>query len=417
MEPLSLSDSPADVIQASVGGEVRAPRRLLFHVRHFGVGGIENALLGWLRGLDRQLFSVHLSVALPTRELQEIYRERLPPDVVVHFLIEPDSWLARTHQRRRDHRLGKTGRMAFGAAMSWAGSRRIRAGLLRLAPQYDVVIDYDLTLRKQASAIRQPLLGVRHFRFWSRRTAKAVRTGRDYRHYDCVLVLNEAMRLQARALFAQDLKCIDILPNAFDLQAMRSAAQVPPASPLPEGPYVVCVARLDIVTKGLDVLLQAWQSLLSTQAAAATHTLVLVGDGPDRGRLLQMTRQLGLEGRVHFAGMQANPYPWIRHARLLVLASRSEGLPNVLIEAMALGCMVVSTDCPVGPRELLDGGRAGVLVPVDDAKALGDAMWRALSDDSLRQACLSVAGRRVDNYGIEAGNQRMHALVERILAE
>src|SRR5690606_12064824 len=85
--------------------------RLLFHIRHFGVGGIENALLGWLRGLDRSHFVVHLSVALSTRDLETIYRARLPEDVVVHQLIDSDSWLTRMHQRRRDGLLGKLGRL------------------------------------------------------------------------------------------------------------------------------------------------------------------------------------------------------------------------------------------------------------------------------------------------------------------
>lgn len=409
------SGSPA---QASASQEPeRAPRRLLFHIRHFGVGGIENALLGWLRGLDRKLFSVHLSVALPTRELEDIYRARLPQDVVVHCLIDSDSWLARMHQRRRDHQLGKAGRLVFGTAMAMLGQRRIAAGLEQLTPAYDVIIDYDLTLRKMASAIHQPLMGVRHFRLWSRRTAKAVRTGRAYREYDRLLVLNEAMKSQAQALFADELRRIQTLPNAFDLEAIRRQAKAPAALPLPQGPYVVCVARLDIKTKGLDVLLHAWQALQCAHEAATGHTLVLVGDGPDRGRLQQMVALLGIQDSVRFAGLQTNPYPWIGGARLLVLASRSEGLPNVLIEAMALGCMVLSTDCPVGPRELLDEGRAGVLVPVDDADALMHGMWRALSDVALRQVCLAAADKQVGNYSIEAGNRRMLALVDGLLAD
>lgn len=393
-------------------------RRLLLHIRHFGVGGIENALMGWVRGLDRGLFAVDVSVALPTRELDEIYRARMPRDVAVHSLIPADSWLARMHQRRRDGNLGKMGRLAFGLVMAVAGQARIRQGIRSLARDYDVVIDYDLTLRKAAPAIDPPLIGVRHFRFWHRRTHKAARVGRAYRHYDCIVVLNEAMREQAQALFAGEIRHVATLPNAFDLAAIRRRAAEAIAQPLPDRPYAVCVARVDIATKGLDVLLRAWRRMLddAAQAELAVSTLVMVGDGGDREALEHMVRELGLERNVEFAGLQINPYPWIRQARFLVLASRTEGLPNVLIEAMALDCPVVSTDCPVGPREILADGRAGLLVPVDDVAGLARAMRQAQSAPAWRAATLAAARRQAEEYDIAAGNRRMHALIEKVLS-
>lgn len=394
-------------------------RRLLLHIRHFGVGGIENALMGWVHGLDRDLFAVDVSVALPTRELDEIYRQRMPGDVAVHSLIPADSWLARMHQRRRDGELGKAGRVGFGVVMAVAGQARIRQGIRRLAGNYDVVIDYDLTLRKAAPAIDVPLIGVRHFRFWGRRTSKAARVGRAYRRYDCIAVLNEAMHEQAMALFAQDIRHVATLPNAFDVAAIRRRAAEAGAQALPNRPYAVCVARLDIATKGLDVLLQAWRRMLDEAGGwdLPVSTLVLVGDGGDRDRLRAMVRELNLEPHVELAGLQVNPYPWIRQARFLVLASRTEGLPNVLIEAMALDCVAVSTDCPVGPREILADGKAGLLVPVGDVAGLARAMRRAQTDPELRASTLEAARRQVKEYDITAGNRRMRALIERVLSE
>lgn len=399
------------------GAAVPPRRRLLLHIRHFGVGGVESALMNWVRGLDRQAFAVDVSVALPTRELDTIYRDRMPEDVTVHALIPAQSWLARMHQRRRDGQLGMWGRAALGLAMTVAGQARIRRGMRTLACAYDVVIDYDLTLRKAASAIQTPLIGVRHFKFWERRTAKAVRVGRAYRHYDCIAVLNAAMREQALALFAREIRQVAILPNAFDLAAIRLRAAEALAT-VPPQPYAVCVARLDIATKGLDVLLRAWRRMLDAaqDGELPVTTLVLVGDGGDAERLRVMARELGLQDKVLFAGLQVNPYPWIRQARWLVLASRNEGSPNVLIEAMALDCLAVSTDCPVGPREILADGEAGLLVPVDDEVALARAMRQAQSDPVLRADVLDAARRRVHDYDIAVGSRRMSELVERVLS-
>lgn len=399
-----------------VGTSVSPPLRVLFHIRHFGVGGIENALIGWLRALDRRHFRVGLSVALHTRELEQVYRDRIPGDVRIHPLVPRSNWLVHLHQQRRDGQLGKSGRLLLGIAMETKGRTLLRRALLELEREYDLIIDFDLTLRKHAAAIRKPLVGFRHFGLWDRLNAKAARVGRAYRHYDCLVVLNEAMRAQALRLYGSSLPRIEVLPNAFDLDAIRAAAHEQVEDAMPGNPYVVCVARLDMPTKGLDTLVHAWHHMQQTHPGAGGLQLVFVGDGNDRARLEALVRDHGLEEQVRFAGLQRNPFPWIGNARLLVLASRTEGMPNVLIEALALNTMTVSTDCPVGPREILADGAAGLLVPVDDVEALAEAIWRAAHDEALRARCLAVAAERARHYGLVASNQRLLALARSLVA-
>jgi glycosyltransferase involved in cell wall biosynthesis len=97
-----------------------------------------------------------------------------------------------------------------------------------------------------------------------------------------------------------------------------------------------------------------------------------------------MLAERGLTRSVAVAGFQANPYPWMRAAELLVLSSDREGMPNVLVEALACGTRVVSTDCPSGPREVLRGSLARGLVPPGDPQALANALRAALLDGWAR---------------------------------
>jgi glycosyltransferase involved in cell wall biosynthesis len=130
--------------------------------------------------------------------------------------------------------------------------------------------------------------------------------------------------------------------------------------------------------------------------------LILLGEGRDREALEALARREGVEADIAMPGFQANPYAWLIRARLFVLSSRWEGSPNALTEAMALGVPVVATDCPSGPRELLQGGRHGPLVPVGDVDALARAMQQAL-DHPLPPETLRAA---VQEYRAEASARR-----------
>jgi glycosyltransferase involved in cell wall biosynthesis len=117
--------------------------------------------------------------------------------------------------------------------------------------------------------------------------------------------------------------------------------------------------------------------------------LLILGEGPLRAELETEIRRRGLTGDVRLEGFVDNPFAYMRRARLFVLSSLWEGLPGVLIQAMACGTPVVSTDCPSGPREILEDGRLGPLVPTADSAALADAILDTLEhptpEDVLRK--------------------------------
>lgn len=118
--------------------------------------------------------------------------------------------------------------------------------------------------------------------------------------------------------------------------------------------------------------------------------LVIIGKGNQRDRLMMMAKQLGVREEVDFPGFVQNPYPYMAHSALLAMTSRWEGLGFVLIEALAVGTPVVSTDCPSGPSEILGGGRYGHLVPVGDVDSLANSLYATLMNplpaDIIQQA-------------------------------
>lgn len=157
----------------------------------------------------------------------------------------------------------------------------------------------------------------------------------------------------------------------------------------PGTPLVLWVGRLDPI-KGLDVLLDA-VTIARHQHAVQ---LAIVGDGPLAGELGRAIRAGGLGDVVHLLGARHDVPRLLRTADVFCFPSRTEGLPNALIEAMAAGLPVVTTNAP-GCRDLVEHGRTGWLVPVDDARAAGAALVRLLRDPALASRLGAAAAGHV----------------------
>lgn len=143
-----------------------------------------------------------------------------------------------------------------------------------------------------------------------------------------------------------------------------------------QGPLILSVGTLKAV-KNHALLIDAFAKV----NPALEATLCILGEGSTRGALEQQIRTLGLRGRVLLPGFFADTRPFYARANAFVLSSNHEGFGNVLVEALEYGLPIVSTDCPAGPREILDDGKYGQLVPVGNA----DALCRAIVD-ALRSA-------------------------------
>jgi glycosyltransferase involved in cell wall biosynthesis len=403
----------ADAAMQAASGK---PMRLLFHIDDFGRGGTETALIAWLNALDRRHFAPALSVAYPTDELAALQRSgAIPADVPVHVLASA-RWSHALHQLERRRRL-RFGEKLLHKLTTHAAIRPLVARrFLQLAAGYDIVCDFDFSLRRIAGRGAAPWLGISHYSFVARFGHKSdgymARRTRQYARYAAIAVLTPAMRREAEQMFAGSGVRIVELPNVIDVNTIRRRSEV--AFERPAERFVVSVARLDEGQKDHRTLLLAYARWRMRRSDAAA--LVLLGDGPDRGMLEQFAAELGIRDAVHFIGYCANPFPYVRAADALVLSSRYEGFGMVLGEAMALGTPIVSTDCPTGPHDLLDGGVAGLLVPVGDVDAMEAALERASTDASLRETLVQRAFDKIAEFDVPAASRRMAAVASALLA-
>ncbi|MFN3231032.1 MAG: glycosyltransferase [Alphaproteobacteria bacterium] len=162
-------------------------------------------------------------------------------------------------------------------------------------------------------------------------------------------------------------------------------------------PVLLSVGRL-VKAKDLETLLHAFAKLRQRRPCR----LILLGEGTLRPRLEGLADELKIREYVDMPGFNGNPYSFMARADLFVLSSAWEGFPTVLVEALACGIPIVSTDCPSGPREILSDGRFGTLVPVGDVDALAAAIETALSspppEGGQARGMQFTAARAVDRY-------------------
>lgn len=195
------------------------------------------------------------------------------------------------------------------------------------------------------------------------------------------------------------------IPNAFDVTKARALSQKEAFIHEwfnGELPVIITIGRLT-KQKGFPDLLRAFAMLLNHRRAK----LIILGEGEDRNLLQELITNLELGDSVQMPGYVSNPFPYLKNADVFVMSSYFEGFPGALMEALACGAPVISTDCPSGPSEIITNGVDGLLVPIGDVSALCSAMDHILGDREFARS-LAAHGELIpeERYSLPAFMKR-----------
>ena len=316
---------PAAICNPYMYAARKSAARILFALPSMFLGGSERVMLNLLRHLDEERFEPHVAVL----ERGVVWLQNAPPHVHVHELgvwrarraVFP---LARLCRRIRPQAVLSTSAHLNTAVI--AASPLLPKGTILLARE-----GADIT-SQHANCGRLRLFVYKHV----------------YRRADLVICQSDYMKENLVCRFGLTPTKVVRIYNPVDIDSISALAEAE-ANPFPDaGPNLVAVGRFSQV-KGFDLLLRCTPLI---RQALPTVLVTLVGDGPDFPALRAAQRELRLESCVRFVGLRRNPYPFIKHADLLVLPSRSEALPNVVLEAIALGTSVAATNCTPALSEI-----------------------------------------------------------------
>ena len=218
---------------------------------------------------------------------------------------------------------------------------------------------------------------------------------RLYPRANAVVAVSKGVADDLVSTLALDAAKVHVIYNPVVTDDLFTKARAPIDHPWFEKdapPVVLGIGRLT-EAKDYPTLIHAFAHVRTQRPAR----LMVLGEGELRPQLEALVRECGLEQDVELPGFVTNPFAYLTRASVFVLPSKWEGLPTVLIEALACGTPVVSTDCPSGPSEILEGGRWGRLVPVGDIGALTEAINRALAAEEKPDAVARAALFRTEN--------------------
>ena len=156
---------------------------------------------------------------------------------------------------------------------------------------------------------------------------------------------------------------------------------------------LIAVSRLNKV-KRVDILINS----LSVVNQMHDAQLIIIGEGPEKQILKNLVKKLNLQENVHFLGFRDDVVQWMINADIFVTASQVEGSPNSLIEAICLGLPSIATDCPTGPKEILNNGELGILIPMDSEKHMIDAIKLLIEDENLRMKFVNLSESAKSRY-------------------
>lgn len=351
--------------------------KILFLIPNLGKGGAERILAHLLNHLNRDLFSLGCIF------YNDKHVHPIPSDVVVFNINLPDTKNIANKLVRYLFRIMKMREIIANykphCLMSFLENTPaiLSVRFLRLKP---IIIISQHNPLEMESGIKRLLAKI------------------FYSYTDRIIAVSQGLRTDIEKTCSIKPESISVIHNPIDILAINKLIKEP-ISELTwfneNIPVVITAGRL-IPQKGQQYLLNAF-ALLKKNVPAR---LIILGEGPEELQLKQLAQLKQIDAQISFLGYQVNPFKFIARSSVFVLSSIFEGFGNVLVEAMACGVPVISTDCPVGPREIIRNGLNGILVPPKNIELLAEAMFALLSSKKERQRLSRNALENIRQYDI-----------------
>lgn len=383
-------------------------KNIAFLISLFLDGGTETVLIEYLRNLSNTgLYNLTLAIGYDMQQ-KEMFLSRIPHDVkIIHIISKP--WLVKRYSMRLKQPMKLFDELFLNPI------RRIilQTTLRKLAQQNEVIIDFNHAFGSFMTHIPAKKIVFYHYSLTINQQNDPTEMAKLQKRaacYDYLVTISKAMFDEACLFFPQQKDKLRMIYNSINTQHLLNAAQQKVDDRRIEKPFILSITRLEEKQKDVTTLIKAYALLRKNHGH--TEELYIIGKGNSLAQLQQTARECHVADHVFFLGFMSNPLPWTKQCSLFVQSSHFEGLPTTMIEALLLDKMIVATDCPTGPKEILNHGRAGLLVPKNDAEMLAKTMHEALTNTALQQQIAAGRAEYSKNFTFDVAGKQLTQLFD-----
>ena len=377
--------------------------KILFCTDSLIMGGQEKISIDYLKMLaESKKYEIFLLINEDNGEEGNVFLNRIPKEVNYKFVIDKEiiSKINSYRELKKKNPIYKFFYNYYLGQRKKSYEKNIKQIVRDI--EYDYLIDFTCQLPIELCDERVYSWIHVSLDKWKEKRLKNLKL--KIEKINKLILISEDMKKQAIKIFPGILgDRYGVLYNFFNIEELKKMSSDETflnkkEKELIKKKYFFACCRID-KQKDIDTLIESYKIL--KEKYKLEEKLYIAGIGDQKERLEILIKNYRLENDIIFLGMQKNPYVWMKKAEFFVHSSHYEGLPTVVIEAMITNGLVISSDCPTGPREILEDGKSGILFPVGDKEKLSEEIYKILNDKNLADKYREEAKRRIEDFSKE----------------
>lgn len=372
--------------------------KILFYTSGVGLGGVERVILEVLKLIDKDKFDIKLALQY---ENENLFENEIPKEIDYKYMLPLKIINKSLYYRERKKNLFF--KILYSLNLIYE-KYIIKKNYLEFSKDRDIVIDFKsgdflklITLNKNSKKICWLHSEITKLNRYSQRKEKLRKYLKDM---DKIVCICNEMKDNFIIEMPEYKDKVEVIYNPFDIEKIIKKADEIEKLSLDDkkrlnDTYMIMVSRLELKMKDFFTLFEAFKIVKKKNKQIK---LYLLGDGPDKKIIQEKIEEMALKEDIVLLGQRKNPYPWIKNSKLLIHSSLSEGFGLVLVEGLILNKNIISTNCKVGPKEILDYGNYGVLVDIKDYQSMALEIEKILiksKDINYKEAIERFEGKKI----------------------
>lgn len=364
-------------------------KKVIFRSGSLRMGGLERVLIEVLQTIDKEKFDIYLVIDDDCGK-ENIFEKDIPKDIP-YFFLKPEK-LIRETEKYKEKKKNIIYKLMYNLMMEKENKVMYRnmQRILKDIGEIDVIVDFDagaskyiekLDIKKKIVWIHNSIPNLK------KKESKIKRFGKRLEKYDRVVAICDEMKEEIENIYPNLKGKVSRIYNPFNFERIEKLMEderelTKEQKKMLKEDYCIAIARLDNIQKDFLTLIRAYKFV---KESGIQDKLYIIGDGPSKEEIISEIKKLSLEENIKLIGLSKNPYIWLKNSKLFVHSSKYEGLPTVLIEALICNKMIISSNCPTGPKEILKNESCGKLFEVGNIKELGDYLIEFLANKNNRE--------------------------------